>query len=243
MALVIGLVLVLFVVALVRFRDVPGNPSPYVPEWTTSRRLELLWMAIPLLIVAVIAVPTVRGTYALAHLPPTRDPVVIDVTSLNWKWLFQYPHEHIATVNYVNIPAGTPVLFELTANSPMNTFWVPQLGGMEYTMPGRILPLWLEAAHPGTYLGRSANFSGLEFAKMGFTVHALAPRQFALWARQVKERAPKMTRQEYSRLLRWSVVAPKTYSGYPQGTFPPMSHGFTLQGGMYHTPKYPTTAH
>lgn len=233
MAVVIAFVLALLGYVLWRFRDRPGNPAPYRPEWTHSRWLETLWFVIPALILTVIAVPMVGQTYALAKVPPKSDPLVVDVTSLDWKWLFQYPQSGVATVNYLVIPTGRPILFELTANSPMNTFWIPALGGMEYTMSGRVLPLWLEASQPGTYWGRSGQFSGVEFEQMFFQVKAVSPAQFQAWVNQVKGQAPAMTLADFRRLESPGTVGTITYSAYPASTFPAVTHGFTLDGGMY----------
>lgn len=233
MAVVILLVFVLFGIAVWRFRDTPGNRAPYLPDWHGHKGLEILWWIIPVILLTVIAIPTVKQTYALSTLPKAKDPVIIDVTSLTWKWLFEYPGQHIATVNYLEIPTGKPVLFELTANSPMNTFWVPQLGGMEYTMPNRVLPLWLEASKPGVYWGRSGQFSGREFEKMSFYVKAVPPAEFAQWAQKVHATAPAMTMQDYHQLLKFNTVGKETYGSYPAETFPSEANGFTLQGGMY----------
>jgi heme/copper-type cytochrome/quinol oxidase subunit 2 len=188
---------------------------------------------LPVVLLTIIAIPTVKQTFALTKLPKAKDPVTIDVTSLTWKWMFEYPGQKIATVNYVEIPAGVPVLFELTADSPMNTFWVPQLGGMEYTMPNRVLPLWLEADKPGTYWGHSGQFSGLEFEKMFFTVKAVPMAQFKAWAAHVRRTAPPMTQADYKALLQQNTVGTQTYSSYPSYTFPTVANGFTLKGGMY----------
>ena len=182
MGIVIVAVLVVFGMALVRFRDHPGNHAPYTPQWEGSRRLEFILFAIPILIVAIIAVPTVRTTFRLDRVPPLKGPILINVTSLDWKWLFEYPTQHIATTNYIDVPIGRPLLFELTADSPMNTFWVPQLGGMEYATPGRVLPLWLQVNNAGRYSGRSGNFSGRGFVYMTFTVDAVSARVgFTIW--------------------------------------------------------------
>ncbi|GAA3330337.1 hypothetical protein GCM10020331_082470 [Ectobacillus funiculus] len=102
----------------------------------------------------------------------TKKPIEIYVTSANWKWLFSYPEEGIETVNYLKIPEDTPIKFKLTSVGPMNAFWVPELGGMKYTMDDMVMDLYLQADHPGDYLGRSANFSGKGFADMEFTVEA-----------------------------------------------------------------------
>lgn len=233
MGIVIVSVFALYAVVVIRFRDRPGNRAPYLPNWHGHRWLEPLWFIIPAILLTVIAIPTVAVTYQLAHLPKARDPVVIDVTSLQWKWLFEYPGQHVATVNYLVIPTGEPVLFELTAESPMNTFWVPRLGGMEYTMPGRVLPLWLQANKPGVYWGHSGNFSGKGFAEMFFRVKAVPPAQFKTWASGVHHSAAPMTMSDYDRLLTFNLVGDQTYGAYPLATFPSMKAGFVLKGGMY----------
>ncbi|MBX5467562.1 MAG: cytochrome c oxidase subunit II [Firmicutes bacterium] len=233
MAVVIAFVLALLAYVLWHFRDRPGRTAPYRPDWTHSRRLEVLWFVIPAVILTVIAVPMVGQTYALAKLPPKSDPLVVDVTSLDWKWLFQYPQQGVATVNYLVIPTGRPVLFELTANSPMNTFWIPELGGMEYTMSGRVLPLWLEASRPGVYWGHSGQFSGVDFEQMFFTVRAVGPSQFQSWVATVRRTAPAMTEADFRQLLNPGTVGTLTYASYPANTFPAVTHGFTLNGGMY----------
>ncbi len=233
MGVVILFVLGLFAVTVVRFRERRDGSGPYAPAWNGSRRLEALLFAVPLLIVAFLAVPTVSQTFALDRLPPGRHDLVVDVTSFDYKWLFLYPRQRIATVNYVDIPVHTPVLFELTADSPMNTFWVPQLGGMEYAMPGRVLPLYLEAGRSGAYAGRSANFSGVGFAHMVFTVHALSPGRFGRWAAAVRRISPPLTMAGYRGLLAAGEAPRASFSSYPPEAFPRTSHGFTLQGGMY----------
>lgn len=236
MVVVIIPVFILFGIAVWRFRDKPGNKAPYRPDWHGHKGLEILWWIVPAVLLTVIAIPTVKQTYALSKLPATtKNPVVIDVTSLTWKWMFQYPGHHVATVNYVEIPAGQPVLFELTADSAMNTFWVPQLGGMEYTMPNSVLPLWLEASKPGVYWGRSGQYSGLKFEKMTFNVKAVSPQAFNRWLVKTGNTAPPMTMANYDALLQFNTVGVATYSRYPAHTFPSVTKGFTLHGGMYTT--------
>lgn len=234
MLVVIVPVFVLLAITVIRFRDKPGNKAPYWPNWHGNKKLEIIWWIIPVVLLTVIAVPTVGQTFALSKLPKAKDPVIIDVTSLTWKWLFQYPGQHVATVNYAVIPAGQPVLFELTADSPMNTFWVPQLGGMEYTMPNEVLPLWLEAYKPGVYWGHSGNFSGEGFEKMFFNVKSVTPEAFQQWVKKVHQTAKPMTMTNYHNLLAFNTVGVQTYSNYPSDTFPAEANGFTLNGeGMY----------
>ncbi|AUW94913.1 cytochrome c oxidase subunit II [Sulfobacillus sp. hq2] len=233
MIVIILLVWVLFGIALVRFREKPGNQAPYRPLWDHNRALELGVIAVSVVAATIIAIPTWNKTFALDRIPAGKTPIVIDVTSLDWKWLFEYPGQHIATVNYIDVPTNRPVLFELTANSPMNTFWVPQLGGMEYTMPSEVLPLWLEASKPGLYWGRSGNFSGSGFVHMTFDVHAVSQAAFDTWVHTVRTTKPPMTMADYRQLLKFNWIAPRYYSAYPAATFPAETHGFTLEGGMY----------
>ncbi len=157
-AVLVGIVIIpvigLLAYIVWRFRDKPGNTAPYRPKWSESRVLEIIWWGIPIIIVGILGSATVKTTFALVK-PPTQSadmtPITVDVTSLDWKWLFMYPGQKIATVNYAVIPTGVPVQFELTADAPMNSFWVPQLGGQEYTMPGMAMRLWLEATRTGKY--------------------------------------------------------------------------------------------
>lgn len=141
-AVIIIPVLAIFFHIIFRYKDTPGNKAPYQPEWADSKVLEIVWWGIPVVIIAILGVFTARTTLNLTK-PPVKDvtPVVVQVTSLDWKWLFTYPGQRIATVNYAVIPAGVPIQFVLTSDAPMNSFWVPQLGGQEYSMPGMSMGL------------------------------------------------------------------------------------------------------
>ena len=145
-------------------------------------------------------------------MPLTAKPVRVQVVSLDWKWLFIYPEQGIATVNQLTIPVGTPVSFELTSSGVMNSFWVPQLGGQIYTMAGMTTRLHLQADHPGTYRGVSANYSGDGFADMRFTVDAVPAEKFAQWVDAARSAGPVLDAQAYAELAKPSkAVAPFTY--------------------------------
>jgi len=215
MAIVVLIVFVLFAFMLVKYRARPGNENITPPEIEGNTKLEMIWTVIPILIVVALAIPTVRTTFALEKPPVTKSytkPIVIDVTSADWKWIFSYPEQGIETVNYVDIPAGVPIQFELTAIGPMNSFWVPELGGQEYSMPGMSSGLWLEADHSGDYLGRSANFSGAGFAHMTFHVISKPQADFNAWVSHVKQTAPKLTSVDYEKLLKPGLTSRETYS-------------------------------
>ncbi|MCF8563177.1 cytochrome c oxidase subunit II [Alicyclobacillus tolerans] len=236
-SIVLVLVVVIPVIALLfymiwRYRDIPENSADYVPDWSESRTLEAIWWGIPMVIIAILGTLTVRDTYRLVRPPANSSAKVltVHVTSLNWKWLFQYPEQGIATVNYCAIPANQPVRFVLTSNAPMNSFWVPQLGGQEYAMPGMAMSLWLQADRPGVYFGSGANFSGREFAQMKFHVDAKSRLGFQQWVQQVKSTAPALSSSGYHELTRNSVMGEKSYSSYPPGSF---EQTVQRSGGMY----------
>jgi cytochrome aa3-600 menaquinol oxidase subunit 2 len=225
-------VIVLMFYIIYRFRDTPNNNAPYRPDWSENRTLEVFWWGIPIVIIGILGTLTVRDTFRLVRPPAsmTGTPLTVHVTSLNWKWLFQYPDQNIATVNYVTIPAGRPVRFILTSNAPMNSFWVPQLGGQEYTMPGMAMRLWLQADQPGSYFGSGANFTGRGYAHMKFNVVAKPEQSFQQWVQHVKAKAPALTETGYQNLAHPSVVGKTEYSSYPKGSF---MRTVRQEGGMY----------
>lgn len=214
MLIVILIVFAIFAWISIKYRARPDNEDYEPPDQEGNTWLEIVWTAIPVVIVVAIAIPTVIVTFRLQK-PPTvadKSPIVIRVASAHWKWLFSYPQQGIETVNYVDIPAGVPVKFELTAIGAMNSFWVPSLGGMDMDMPGKTLGLWLQADHPGTYQGRSANFSGKGFTHMTFDVVAKPEADFKKWAAQVKQTAKPLSQTQYLKLLKPSTVGKMTFS-------------------------------
>ncbi|NBD27943.1 ubiquinol oxidase subunit II [Paenibacillus glycinis] len=222
-AIVVIPVLAITVFIVVRYRDKPGNTAPYKPHWDDSKVLEILWWGIPIIIIIILGGYTARDTYALARTPKTAvtdvKPVEIQVTSLDWKWLFQYPDQNIATVNYVHIPAGVQVHFELTSDAPMNSFWIPQLGGQEYTMPGMAMSLWLQADKTGEFYGTGANFSGEEFAHMRFNVVAESQADFNKWVDSVKSSSNALTEAGYEVLATPGKSDEQSFSSYPPELF------------------------
>jgi cytochrome o ubiquinol oxidase subunit II len=119
---------------------------------------------------------------------------------LQWRWLFIYPQQHIATVNYFRMPVDTPVHFEITADAPMNSFWVPRLGSQVYAMPGMSTSLHLEASAVGRYDGSSANISGDGFADMRFTAEASSASDFNEWVRYAQAADTPLTSSSYAKL-------------------------------------------
>src|ERR1700693_150993 len=147
--------------------------ASYLPDFEYSGRLELLVWSIPAMTVLLVGGVAWVGSHELdPHKPiaSTAKPVPVQVVALDWKWLFIYPEQGIASVNHLVIPVGTPISFELTSSGVMNSFFVPQLGSQIYTMSGMATHLELQADHVGIYPGLSAQFSGDGFADMRFAV-------------------------------------------------------------------------
>ncbi|MFP3123263.1 ubiquinol oxidase subunit II [Ectobacillus funiculus] len=229
-AIVIIPVLAIFIYIVYRYRDKPGNKAPYTPNWDDSKILEIVWWGIPILIIGILGFYTAKTTYALQKPTSNVKPITIQVTSLDWKWLFQYPDQNIATINYAEIPAGVPVQFVLTSSSNMNSFWVPQLGGQMYTMPGMAMKLWLQADKPGTYFGSGANFTGEGFAHMQFQVVAKSQSEFNAWAKKLKQTAPALTKDGYNKLAEKGLADKMDYSSYPSNLF---NEIIDANGGKY----------
>jgi cytochrome o ubiquinol oxidase subunit II len=195
----------------------------YMPEFVYSGSIELVVWAIPLLTIMLLGGVAWVGSHELdpaAPLPSQSQPVNVQVVSLDWKWLFIYPDEGVASVNRLVIPVGAPIHFVLTSASVMNVFFVPQLGSMIYTMNGMADQLNLIADHPGTYYGESAMISGDGFPTMHFDVDAIPAEQFTAWVNTTKGTGPSLTTQTYADLTKQSMsVQPFTYRGIEPDLF------------------------
>src|SRR6516225_476653 len=195
----------------------------YMPDFAYSGRLELLVWSIPLMTILLVGGVAWLGSYDLD--PPkaiasAEKPVRVQVVALDWKWLFIYPDEGIASVNALTVPAGTPISFELTSSGVMNSFFVPQLGGQIYTMSGMVTRLHLLADHAGTYRGISANYSGAGFSDMHFSVDAVPEEKFAQWVAATRTAGPVLDAQSYAELEKPSrAVAPFTYHAVTSDLF------------------------
>src|SRR6201989_2186980 len=165
----------------------------YLPDFDYSGRLELLVWSIPLMTILLVGGVAWLSSYELdppKGIAPAEKPVRVQVVALDWKWLFIYPDEGIATVNQLTVPVGVPISFELTSSGVMNSFFVPQLGGQIYTMSGMVTRLHLRADHAGTYRGMSANYSGAGFSDMYFNVDAGAADSFTQWVAATRTIGP-----------------------------------------------------
>jgi cytochrome o ubiquinol oxidase subunit 2 len=175
----------------------------YSPDWAFSGTIELVVWAIPALVVILLANVEWIGSHDLDPAAPIdagRPPLKIEVASLDWKWLFIYPEDGVATINQLVIPAGTPIQFVLTSATVMNAFFVPQLGSMIYTMPGMTTRLNLLADRPGDYPGLSSHFSGEGFSDMRFMVHVLPDAEYGRWIARAHDDGPGLTAAVYMQL-------------------------------------------
>lgn len=215
MLLVVVVVFVLFGYIVFKYREKPENKDYEPPEEHGSTLLEIIWTTIPILILVALTIPTVKTLYSLEKVPvgyEAKKPLTIHVTSADWKWIFSYPEQGIETVNYINIPAGTPIDFKLTSASTMQSFWVPALGGQKYTMGKMETQLYLVADNPGSYFGRNTNFNGRGYADMEFEVQAKTQEDFDKWVTEAKNTAPKLSEKEYEDLLKPTHLGRLTFS-------------------------------
>jgi cytochrome o ubiquinol oxidase subunit II len=179
--------------------------APHLPDFEYSGRLEMIVWSIPAMTVLLVGGIGWISAHDLDPRKPIASaakPLNIQVVSLDWKWLFIYPEQGVASVNRLVIPAATPISFDLTSSGVMNSFFVPQLGSQIYTMARMVTHLQLMADAPGTYPGFSAQFSGSGFADMQFAVEAVPAVQFAQWLTATRGAGPSLDAQSYAELVR-----------------------------------------
>jgi cytochrome o ubiquinol oxidase subunit 2 len=200
-----------------------GNSrARYLPRWVYSGELELLMWSVPALVILFLGGIAWIGSHELDPAKPlkARPPLQIDVISLDWKWLFIYPDQQLASINRMVVPTGVPLHFRLTSATVMNVFFVPRLGSEIYSMSGMATQLNLRADQPGSYPGLSANFSGDGFSDMRFNLEAVAPGQFEEWVAATKNAGGVLNDTSYRALLRQSEnVQPYTYRAVQPGLF------------------------
>ncbi len=217
-----------------------NTKATYTPNWENSPMEELIWWAVPFEIILVLGALTWSSTHSLDPRKPlalSGTPLVVQVVALDWKWLFIYPSLGIASVNQVDFPVDRPVTFEITADAPMNSFWIPQLGGQIYAMTGMVTELHLAASQTGTYAGASANYSGDGFAQMQFTASALSENDFNSWAAKVKQSNQALTAGEYAALAETGTTTPKVYASVADNLYNTIVMQFMRQpsvGAMDH---------
>ncbi len=189
-----------------------NDKATYAPHARHGRFLVFSLWAIPSAFMLLLASVMWPATHKLAPqkaIAATAKPLSIQVVALRWKWLFIYPEQNIATVNFLQVPTGTPVQFDLTADeTPMSSFWIPHLGGQLYAMTGHENRLNLIADRPGDYMGRSAEINGAGFAGMQFVTRAGSKADFDSWVKMVKRSPDTLGATEYKKLLSPSMYNP-----------------------------------
>lgn len=210
----------------------------YRPEWGFNRTLEgLIWIP-PSVIVIVLAVFLWRDTHRLdPYRPLPGQPIDIEVVALDWKWLFIYPDQGVATVNRLVIPAGRPVHLSLTSATVMQSFLMPRLAGQIYAMTGMRTQLNFAAKEPGSFMGENVLFNGMGFQNQKFAVASLDADGFARWVAQTRAQSNRLDVSEYEALSHRSVLPhPLAFGAVAPGLFEhilamtqPSGHAIELQ--------------
>lgn len=188
LAILVGVfVVVASFYVIVKFREKPGQTGE-PPQVKGNHKLEVLWTLIPVVLLAIVAVPTVKAAFALAHPPQGSQALNIKVTGKQWFWNFDYLDEKFTVSNELVIPVGRPINLEVTSEDVIHSFWIPKLAGTIDVIPNRTNHLWFQADEPGTYYGQCKEFCGASHAKMRFRVIALPQAEYDAW---VKNRIAK----------------------------------------------------
>jgi cytochrome o ubiquinol oxidase subunit 2 len=221
--LVVVLPVILVTVGFAWWFRAGNKRAVYRPDWSYSGQLEFLVWSVPALVVLFLGGIGWVSSHELDPAKPivsAEHPLEIEVVSLDWKWLFIYPEQGVASVNRLVVPAGVPIHFRLTSATVMNSFFVPQLGSQIYTMAGMATQLNLMADNPGAYPGLSAQFSGDGFSDMRFDVQALKQADFKAWLAKAQAEGPALDNAGYTNLARASsAVAPASYREVSPGLF------------------------
>jgi len=237
---------VIFLTLLFAWRYRQSNTeAEYDPDWHHSTRLEVVIWSAPLMIIIMLGAVTWISTHKLDPFRPldriddTRPvaadvkPLTVQVVALDWKWLFVYPEQGIATVNELAAPVDRPIDFQITSSSVMNSFFVPALAGQIYAMPGMQTQLHAVINKPGEFEGFSANYSGAGFSDMRFKFHGLAQADFDQWVAKVKADGGALGRTEYTALAKPSIAEPvRHFSSVEDGLFQAILNMCTAPGKM-----------
>ena len=221
LAIIVPTILLAFWMAW-RYRA-SNTKAEYLPHWSYSGRIEAVVWSIPILTIIFLGGVIWIGSYKLDPFKPLASatpPLEVQVVSLDWKWLFIYPKEGVATVNQLVVPAGRPVHFSITSASVFNVFFIPRLGSMVYAMPGMVSQLNLQADRPAVLFGQSSMFSGDGFSDMQFETRSVTPAAFDSWIAAARGSGTALDRPAYAALARQSQqVAPAIYAKVDPGLF------------------------
>ena len=192
-----------------------NTASTYLPKWSYSAKIDFVMWAVPLAIVTVLAIIAWTRTHSLdpyKPIPSANKPINIEAVSLEWKWLFIYPDQNIATVNQLTFPVNVPLSFKLTSDNVMTSFFIPQLGSQIYAMAGMQTRLHLLADKPGAYAGQNNQLSGRGYADMHFQANAVSREEFQAWVEKIRQSKELLDPDRYEQLAKPSVgYHPVTY--------------------------------
>ena len=177
----IGILYIIF-----KFKARPNSPEPAHVHGNTT--LEIAWTAIPAVILAVIAVPTVKTIFMTQAKAPA-NALQVEVIGHQWWWEFRYPEYGITTANELYLPVSRPVNFKLNTNDVLHSFWIPRLGGKRDLISNRTNYLWMTPRDSMTLKslnGACTEYCGSSHANMKFRVFTVSPDQFASWAAHQK---------------------------------------------------------
>lgn len=220
-AIVVIPVYIMTVAIIWKYRENNKSHKKYNPDWDGSRLFEGLWWGTPCAIILVLSIVTWNSSHTLDPYKPLsgKGSLDVQVVALDWKWLFIYPEQNIASVNMIEMPVNTPVNFEITSDTVMNSFWIPNLGSQIYAMPGMNTELHLMADKTGTFRGSSANISGRDFASMNFTAKAASEDEFKNWVNQAKQSGSALDVDSYALLSKPGPGKVGYYSSLSTGLY------------------------
>lgn len=236
MLIVVVPVIILSLVIAWRYRA-ENTKAKYTPEWAHSNVVEFFMWAIPAIIISILAVMTWVSSHQLDPYKPLDMKgkiITIEAIALDWKWLFIYPDQHIASLNYMQIPVNTQIKLLVTSDAPMNSLEIPQLAGQIYAMTGMQTKLHLVANEQGSYKGLSTNYSGAGFSSMDFIVKATSKRAYNKWVRKTQAAPKSLSLTEYKKLalpsehvkpMFFSSVRPKLFNNVIMKYMKPEMHG------------------
>ena len=228
-----------------RQNNAANTEADYDPEWHHSTTLELVIWTVPLMIIIALGALTWIGTHKLdpyrpldridaqRAVPADVKPMEVQVVAMDWKWLFFYPEQGIATVNELAAPVDRPILFKLTATSTMNAFYVPDLAGMIYAMPGMQTELNAVINKPGVFHGMSSHYSGAGFSGMTFKFHGLSNEDFAQWVQKAKTEGKPLDKATYLNLAKPSERDPvQRFASVEEGLYDKVLNRCVEEGKM-----------
>ncbi len=162
-----------------KFRGKPDDPEPKQVHGNTM--VEVIWTAIPALVLAMIAVPTVRTIFRTYERPKGAEVLQVEVIGHQWWWEFRYPQLGLTTANELHVPVGRTVSLKMITQDVLHSFWIPQLAAKRDVFPNRSTTLWFKAEESGDYPGQCAEFCGLQHGRMAFQVIAQSVDEFDVY--------------------------------------------------------------